>query len=65
MPVLPDPKHEAMAREGWIFEWEPATYYIVARHPRGGVQSVLEIRNPDYRYLGPMIEDALNFNGFK
>lgn len=54
-----------MAREGWIFEWEPATYYIVARHPRGGVQSVLEIRNPDYRYLGPMIEDVLNFNGLK
>lgn len=53
-------RHKAMIAGGWSFEWEPETFYICAKHPRGGIQSVLEIRNPEFRYLGPVIADMMN-----
>lgn len=48
---------EKMVHDGWVFEYEYATRYVVARHPsRGGLQSVCEV----YPGWGVAIASALN-----
>lgn len=50
----------SLRKAGWFFLWEPDTGFVVARHPKGGLRSVLEIRADDFRSLGPFIADWLN-----
>lgn len=51
-----------MRRDGWIFRWEPATCFVGAYHPKGGAQSILEIRRRDLAQLGEAIAAALNLD---
>lgn len=48
---LPD-----LIEQGWRFEYEPATSYVIARHPSGGLRSVCDV-SPVW---GPAIASALN-----
>lgn len=58
------PEHvREMVADGWLFEWEPHTGYIAAKHPRGGLRSVLGISAHDFRDLGPIFASAIMGGG--
>lgn len=50
-----------MLQDGWVISYEPDTRFIGASHPRGGRQSICEIRHPYHCHeIGREIADAIN-----
>ena len=59
---MPEPINERLLSDGWKFTYDPGTRYIGLEHPRGGKQSVCEMKHPFYMdKLGELIVNRLNF----
>ncbi len=47
--------------QGWRFTYSPSTRYIGMEHPKGGKQSICEMKHPfDMDEFGKLIIDFLN-----
>lgn len=56
----------AMIESGWEFNYEPHTFYIGAKHPNGGAQSICEIKHRHNRdEIGFLIAELLNAVAFE
>lgn len=57
------PEAKRLRDGGWVFEYEPRTLFITAKHPKGGHKSICEIGIPsgnDCDELGHAVADLLN-----
>jgi hypothetical protein len=54
---------QRMLKDGWVFNYSEDTQYVGASHPRGGEQSICEVKGINAHEQGHAIAKALNDMG--